>query len=448
MSFYRLLFKDRSLWLKFSIMTVIPLLLVSALLVFNIVRSVETSMTEKSYQSVRQLTELTSLSMSNANVIYNKNLLDYFVTSLAKDDDIVFAAVVDASDDRILAHTNNELDGRLYNPEEFKKAALAESRSRRPDMIEVFVLPLVINNNKYGDLVVAYTSAGVAREVKTFFTKVLTATGLAVVLGLVLAVFLARFLSNPVRNMSRQAGQIGAGDYDQKVEYSSRDALGELADAFNQMVANLRERQIQLRTINNLAAQLHQSLHGSEVITKAMNILADYTGAPSIAVYLLDRDANLLRMVDQRGFPEKILVTTSTLPLEGSLSGLVIKEKNVVVSEDLAEDRLLEPGVRARLLEGGFRAALGIPLIYQDKALGVVNLIFRKPYPISVNQLSTFLSVGRTLALALSNADYVARVEAEIAGEEKGGRSSSAFHSGNHRPEQPGQKGGTISGRQ
>jgi signal transduction histidine kinase/HAMP domain-containing protein len=419
MSLYRLLFKDRSLWLKFSIMTILPLLLVSALLAFNIVSSVETVMLDKSYQSVSQLTELTSLSMSNANVIYNKNLLDYLVTSLARDEDIVFAAVVDASDDRILAHTKKEWDGRLFDPGEFHREALTESRSRRPDAVKVIILPLVINKNKYGDLAVAYTSAGVAREVKSFRTKVLTVTGIAIVLGLILSVGLSRFFSNRVRNMSLQAGKIGAGDYDQRVEYSSRDALGELANSFNNMVASLRERQIQIETINNLAAQLHQSLHRDEVITKAINILADYTGAPSIAVYVLDQEANLLRMVDNRGFPDKALVTASTLPLEGSLSGLAVKDKNIAVSEDLAEDRLLEPGVRSRLLEDGFRAALSIPLIYQDQVLGVVNLIFRKPYPISVNQLSTFLSVGRTLALALSNADYVTQVESEIAERKK-----------------------------
>lgn len=411
---YRLLFKDRSLWLKFSIMTVLPLVLVSALLTLNIVRSVETSMTEKSYQAVRQLIELTSLSMSNANVIYNKNLLDYFVSSLADDEDIVFAAVVDASDNRILAHTQHEWDGRLYNDDEFKKAAMAASGSRNPETIEIFDMPLVINNNKYGDLMVAFTSVSAAREVKSFRTRVLTATGLAIALGLILAVILARLLSSPVRNMSMQVGKIGDGDYEQRVEYSSRDALGELAEAFNHMVANLRERQTQLEIINNLATQVHQSLHRREVITKAMNILADFTGAPSISVYILDQEARLLRMVDNRGFPERVLVTASILPTEGSLSGLAIKEKNIVVSEDLAEDRLLEPGVRSRLLEEGFRSAASIPLLYQDQAQGVVNMIFRKPHPISVNQWTTFLSVGRTLALALSNADYVARVEAEI----------------------------------
>ncbi|MEW6266047.1 MAG: GAF domain-containing protein [Thermodesulfobacteriota bacterium] len=414
MFLYRLLFKDRSLWFKFSLMTVLPLLLAAALLVLNIVGAVEKSMMDKAQQAVRHMTDITSLSMSSANVIYNKDLLDNFVTSLEGEKDIVLVAVVDASDGRILSHSHRERDGRLHDPALFKNAARLETQSKRADAVEVYLSPLVIQGNKYGDLIVAYTSERVIQEVASFRAKVVTATGLSVVVGLILAVGLARFLSSPVRLMSDQARKIGAGDYEQRVVYSSRDALGELADSFNEMMANLRDRRMQLETINNIAAQLHQSLHREEILKMAVKILGDYTGAPSVSIYLLDPAAGLLRLVDQHGFLDGTLKAGATLPLEGSLSGLAVKEREIIVSEDLAADHRVEPRVRKHLLEDGFRAVVSIPLLYHDEALGVVNLIFHDTTPIRADQRATFLSVGRTLALALSNAEYVSRIEDEI----------------------------------
>jgi PAS domain S-box-containing protein len=70
-------------------------------------------------------------------------------------------------------------------------------------------------------------------------------------IGLALAVILAGIggwltfhsILGPVRAVTRSARGVSEGDLDQVVPYLSRDALGELADAFNQMTRRLREDQ-------------------------------------------------------------------------------------------------------------------------------------------------------------------------------------------------------------
>ena len=44
MSIYRILFKDRSLWIKFSLVIVLPVFLAATFLVLNIISSAEESM--------------------------------------------------------------------------------------------------------------------------------------------------------------------------------------------------------------------------------------------------------------------------------------------------------------------------------------------------------------------------------------------------------------------
>jgi nitrate/nitrite-specific signal transduction histidine kinase len=39
---------------------------------------------------------------------------------------------------------------------------------------------------------------------------------------------------------------IGAGEFDHKIIYNSRDALGKLANSFNKMASSLKDNQVQL----------------------------------------------------------------------------------------------------------------------------------------------------------------------------------------------------------
>ncbi len=68
------------------------------------------------------------------------------------------------------------------------------------------------------------------------------------------SVLLARNLARPIEAIQVAAAKIGSGSLDQRIEVSSRDELGALADEFNRMVARLQasyaglEQQVQERT--------------------------------------------------------------------------------------------------------------------------------------------------------------------------------------------------------
>jgi len=61
----------------------------------------------------------------------------------------------------------------------------------------------------------------------------------ALAVALVLGIILARALTHPIRNLTTAIRAIAKGDLKQNVEVGSRDELGELAAAFNQMSADL-----------------------------------------------------------------------------------------------------------------------------------------------------------------------------------------------------------------
>ncbi len=89
-----------------------------------------------------------------------------------------------------------------------------------------------------------------------------TATLLVVFLLVAIAtsVLLARNLARPIEAIQGAAARIGSGSLDQRIEISSRDELGALADEFNHMAARLEasyaglENQVQERTSELAAA--------------------------------------------------------------------------------------------------------------------------------------------------------------------------------------------------
>ena len=61
----------------------------------------------------------------------------------------------------------------------------------------------------------------------------------ALVTSLALTQFLAHGMTSPLRQMTKAAGAMARGDYSRRVRATSRDELGQLATAFNQMAADL-----------------------------------------------------------------------------------------------------------------------------------------------------------------------------------------------------------------
>ncbi|MFG1796605.1 ATP-binding protein [Nocardia sp. NPDC049149] len=71
----------------------------------------------------------------------------------------------------------------------------------------------------------------------------------AVVIALVTSQFLAHGLTRPLRAMTAAAKQMAQGDYTRRVRASSKDEVGQLAEAFNQMAADLADADQQRRDL-------------------------------------------------------------------------------------------------------------------------------------------------------------------------------------------------------
>ncbi|HEY9146018.1 MAG TPA: EAL domain-containing protein [Thiobacillus sp.] len=169
----------------------------------------------------------------------------------------------------------------------------------------------------------------------------------------------------------------------------------------------LIERNEHLRLINQLANRLHASLALDDILKETIDALLGLSHAPNIAIYLLDPDGTRLNLVANRGFKAELPQLGASLPLEGSLSGLALSSRHLLVSNDFAHDMRLYPAVRNGLVAAGLHSGVVIPMVYHERTLGSINLVYGEHRVFSDVELETLNAFSNTVALAIANSRHV-----------------------------------------
>jgi diguanylate cyclase (GGDEF)-like protein/PAS domain S-box-containing protein len=87
----------------------------------------------------------------------------------------------------------------------------------------------------------------------------------------------------------------------------------------------------------------------------------------------------------------------------------------IVISENMTNDDRIEPSVKQGLLKQGVKGIISVPLLFQDRVLGVITLVFKEKIPALTDfERETLLNIGKTIGLAMANAQHVAQITAEI----------------------------------
>lgn len=151
--------------------------------------------------------------------------------------------------------------------------------------------------------------------------------------------FVERMLTDSIEHMSRVALSVAKGDFSQKVQIHSDDAIGNLARALNQMIDKLRGILTETTTISRQVSEsssgiYHKSLELQEVIgqvTVSTNELA--AGASSISEDVSDMSGSVRDIeskIDAYAMSTKVMNDKS-----GQMITLVEKGRTAVESQSL-----------------------------------------------------------------------------------------------------------------
>jgi PAS domain S-box-containing protein len=393
------------------------------IIVFAIlIGSFEKVMQQEEISRADALVNLTCLSMSHGFVIYNKELLDNLVDGLKKVDEVIFAMIVDKSDNRVLAHSDHVFDGNLLYelPEKVRSALdqsdnnLLDSDTWENESLYIKSAPVIIDGKQYATLNLAFSYDEAHRKLSSFKQKVVTISIIAIIAGITMSLIAAKKISAPINNLAAHAERAGKGNFDYSLQYDGKDAIGQLVDAFNQMFNKIKIKQTQLTAINRIADIVYSTLDINTVAERAVKAMMDYSKSTAVAFFLLNNEKMQLELLFSEGFSENTLKKAAALPLDGSLTGRTVKEKQVLFSTDIVSDQRVANGVRDALMQENMVSVYSVPILARDEVLGAMNLIHKTRFTIDELEKETLMSIGKTIGLAMSNAIQVTRIQKEI----------------------------------
>ena len=250
-------------------------------------------------------------------------------------------------------------------------------------------------------------------------------TALLLLAGLALsalgALALARGMVRPIRTLSEGAQRIGAGELDLKIDVRTGDELEALGDQFNRMTSRLRESYAGLeRKVDERTRELTNSLEQQTAISEILRVISSSPGdvhpmlnavaerastlcdAAQSTILLVHED--VLRVAASRG-STPTLDEGELMPLtRGSISGRAVIDRTAIHIEDLATQPEEEyPVGREMQRRIGHHAALSVPLMREDRAIGAIGLWRMEARAFTDKQIALVKTFADQAAIAIEN---------------------------------------------
>lgn len=120
------------------------------------------------------------------------------------------------------------------------------------------VVPVIVGDEQLGYVEINLLLDNISDIQHDNFVRRFIATGIIFGFGIILIIFLARRYTYPIQRLAINVRKVATGDLSATVPVESSDEIGELAESFNEMVEQLRERK-------NLEERLREAEHLSRV---------------------------------------------------------------------------------------------------------------------------------------------------------------------------------------
>lgn len=185
--------------------------------------------------------------------------------------------------------------------------------------------------------------------------------------------------------------------------------------ALRSFQSDLQAKNKSLEVLSSIADKIYGSLDVQTVAERAVAAMMNYSQAPCVSIFVVNAESQCLESRYSIGFSEEVRREIAHVPLKGSLSGVTVAREELVTTDNVTNDDRVEPEVKKALLKQGVQGIISVPLLFQDQALGVINLFFKGDIPSLTDfERETLMHIGKTIGLAMANANYVAQIEAEI----------------------------------
>jgi signal transduction histidine kinase/DNA-binding response OmpR family regulator/HAMP domain-containing protein len=198
---------------------------------------------------------------------------------------------------------------------------------------------------------------------------------LLAIFSIVLGYSLSKTITKPVEQLRNGTQNIMKGEY-KLITLHQRDELGALANDFNHMSQMLQHNYSRLTAYSELMTALNRHESLEQVEQTSLQILCLHTGSSVGALYLLESETNLLKLVS--GYALSAVDNKIEYKVGEGLPGQCAAMKQVIEVSDIvaAKSFIINTG----LVSVAPTYILATPVLFQENLLGVIILGAMLPF--------------------------------------------------------------------
>ncbi|GEM_PF-1407437 len=149
---------------------------------------------------------------------------------------------------------------------------------------------IILDKVRVGTVVMQFSLDSIAEEIRHITLRAILIGGIFLILGIFLSWPIVRTIVKPIRELNINARKIGNGDLNVKVNVNSRDEVGELAEAFNLMVAKLK------RTMSDLQKRMDDLGHSEALLRESEKKYRDIFENAIEGLFQIAADGSFLKV--------------------------------------------------------------------------------------------------------------------------------------------------------
>jgi PAS domain S-box-containing protein len=204
------------------------------------------------------------------------HIMDY-IDTISKQEYVVYVMVRD-KDGKVRAHSDMNKVGSTITDSALSviyKAGPYIETTRTADGQDIYVLavPVTIRGNVVGEAQIGYSLKSLKISTARARKQIIIITIGGIIAGVLLILILSQQLVGPITKLKNAVKAIAQGGFDTRIDIQSKDEIGELSSAFNQMTMDLKTSRDELITAKDYTDNIIKSMIDTLIVLDAEGVI-------------------------------------------------------------------------------------------------------------------------------------------------------------------------------